>query len=332
VYRACVGDNPGEATQISSFSDGATAVDNIANPRLSPDGTKILFQYANAITGIDEIWVVNAAPGSSATALVTSATASAFHPDWGPDSDTFVYVQATGAVLPTNGVIYKDTVSAPGSPTTLRTPAANFSCYRPMFNYDGSKIAYWYQHTSTSDELRVMNADGTGDATVDTAVGNYDNNNPQTFGWARAANKLCYAAGTPAYVINSDGTGKTQLNTAGAASGAGMEVTHDCWAPDDSFVVVTSNLGNGFMDLIRCEVNGSNTTRLNTSHGAISQSWMRGAYIYNGRIWFIESANSVSGGMLSSTLLDGTDYRQDLDVLDAAVLWDIGGGSGFVWN
>lgn len=335
VYRVDANTTPGNAAQISNFSDGATVIENTHNARLSPDGTKILFQVLSASTGNEEIWLVSSTPGSTATQLVASGTDSCYHASWAPDSDTFVYCQAAGSGLPTGGAIYKDTVSSPGSPTTVRSASAGFSPYRPQFNYDGSKIAYWWQQNlGSSDELRCMNADGSGDASVDTGVGNYDNNNPQTFGWARAANKLCYDAGANAYVINSDGTGRTQINANGDAAAVALNITSDCWAMDDSFVVVTANLGNGYIDLVRAELDGSDTNSLNASHGAANQTWMRGAYVFNSRVWFIEEASGTSGGKISSTLQDGTDYRVHLNVNDGSVLEDIGasGGDGFVWN
>lgn len=335
VYRACTGDVAGDATQYSDFSDGDTVIGNIKNLRLSPDGTKILFQLLSEVTGLEEIWVVDNTPGSTGTQLLSDGTDSFFHPSWGTDSDTFVYAQAAGAGLPTGSVIKKDQVSAIGSPVTLRTPAAGFSCYRPQFNFDGTLVAYWYQKTAAGDdELRVMNDDGTGDALVETAVGNYDSNNPQQFGWALTQNKIAYddQAATKAYIINSDGTGKTDISANGVAVGGAFNITQDCWALGDAFVVATVNLGNGFIDLIRCETDGSDTTRLNTSHGAINQSWMRGAYIFEGRIWFIEAASGVSGGKISSVLPDGTDYQVFLDITADTILKEIGGGDGFVWN
>ncbi len=333
VYRACQGDAAGDATLYTDFADGDTVIGNIHNVRLSPDSTKILFQLLSETSGLEEIWVVDNTPGSTATQLLSDGSDSFYHPSWGTDSDTFVYVRGTGAGLPTGGAILKDQVSAIGSPTTLKTAAAGFSVYRPQFNFDGTLVAYWYQQTVGSDDLRVMNDDGTGDAAVDTGVGNYDNNNPQQFGWARGSNVIAYDAGANAYVINSDGTGRVTINANGVAAGGAFNVTSDCWAMDDSFVVVTCNLGNGFMDLIRAELDGSTTTRLNTSHGTPNQSWMRGAYIYNSRIWFLET---IGGGgeirKVSSTLEDGTGYRVDLDVSLGSTLVGFFGGDGFVWD
>jgi hypothetical protein len=332
VYRACTGDAAGDATQYSDFSDGDTVIGNIHNLRLSPDGTKILFQLLSEVTGLEEIWVVDNVAGSTATQLLDDGSDSFYHPSWASDSDTFVYVRGTGAGLPTGGVIFKDQVSAIGSPTTLKTAAAGFSVYRPQFNFDDSKVAYWHQQTVGSDDLRCMNADGTGDAAVDTGVGNYDNNNPQQFGWARGSNMICYDAGANAYVINSDGTGRVTINANGPAAGANFNITSDCWAMDDSFVVVTADLF-GDPELIRAELDGSNTSRLNVSHTMPDQSWMRGAFVYNSRVWFVVA---VGGGgevrKVASTLEDGTDYQVALDVSLDTVLAGFFGGDGFVWD
>jgi Tol biopolymer transport system component len=333
VYRACVGDTAGDATQYSDFADGDTVIGNIHNVRLSPDGATILFQLLSEVSGLEEIWVADNVPGSTPTQLLADGTDSFYHPSWAPDSDTFVYVQAAGAGLPTGGAVKKDAVSAIGSPATLKTAAAGFSVYRPQFNFDGTKVAYWYQqNVGSGDELRCMNDDGTGDAAVDTGVGNYDNNNPQQFGWARGSNMIAYDAGANAYVINSDGTGRVAINANGPAAGANFNITSDCWAMDDSFVVVTANLF-GSPELVRAELDGSSTSRLNTSHTMPNQTWMRGAFIYNSRVWFAET---IGGGgeirKVASTLEDGTDYRVDLDVSLDTVLAGFFGGDGFVWD
>lgn len=331
VYRACVGNAAGDATQISNFSDGATVIDSIYNPRLSPDGTKILFE-ALVAGGLTEIWVVSATPGSTATQLIADGSKRLFHPSWHPDSDQFVYVR-TQSSSTAGGQIEVDSVSAIGSPATIKAFSSGFSPYRPQFNHDGTLVAYLYtKDLGTPDDFRVMNANGTGDASLDaTNVGNYQSTNPQQFGWAHAANKLCYAGSSNAYIINSDGTGRTQINANGPAAGAAMRVTSDCWAPADAFVVVSADLGSGHR-AIRCETDGSTTSVLNASHGPDNQNWMRGVYIYNGRIWFIETADGASGGKISSILLDGTDYRVDLDVNPNTILDDIGGGEGFVFD
>lgn len=332
VYRACSNDADGDATQITDFADAGADADGIENPRLSPDGTKILFQRASTITGYTEIWVVDATPGSTATQLVAEAGRYLMHPSWAPDNDTFVYVRGSSGGATSGGQIEKDTVSSPGSPTTIKAASAGFSPYRPQFNFDGSRVAYlWNKDIGTPDELRCMDADGSNDATVDTGVP-WISNDPQQYGWARGSNQLCYSNNTNAYVINDDGTGKTQINANGDAAGVPLIVTADCWAPDDSHVVVTANLGNGYYDLIRAELDGSDTSRLNLSHGAANQTWMKGAYVYASRIWFIEVASSANGGKVASTLIDGTDYRVDLDVNADTILDWIGGGDGFVWN
>lgn len=333
VYVSVSTDPAGDATALSSFTDGATQVEGIHNARLSPDGTLVVFEYENTSTGLTELWVVAASPASTATQLLADATHSLVHPSWAPDSDTIVYVRGTGATLPINGTIETVSVSG-GSPTVVKASSAGFSPYRPQFNFDGSRIAYMYTKSGTPDDFRVMDADGSNDASLDNTVGNYDSNNPQSFGWARASNVLAYnngGGGTDAWYINDDGTGKTQLNTSGPAVGADPQLTTDCFAEDDSWILTTCNLGNGFMDLIRSDLDGS-STRLNINHGPINQAWFRGGYIYNGRIWFIESASSANGGKLSSVLPDGTDYRVDLDVNAGAALNWFFGGDGFVFN
>ncbi len=250
--------------------------------------------------------------------------------------DQFLYVAPTGGTL-NNGVIMLDSVSSPGSPTTLRTPTAGWSCFRPHFNYDGTRIAYIMdQIVGAGGDLRVMDDDGSNDALLDSPV-IIRLNQPTQHSWAWGSNQIVYEDGSlggNAYVIQDDGSGKTQVNANGPAAGGSARVSQFAWAPDDSFVVFTENLGNGFFDVLRGELDGSTTTRLNTSHGPINQTWFQAAIVFHNRIWFIEAANSVSQGWLSSFLMDGTDYVNNFDSTDGPgdLIEPFTGGDGFYFN
>lgn len=330
IYRACVGNDAGLASKITNLNDGGVTSDGMHNPVMSPNGTKILFELANTSTGYTEIWVVSRTPGSTPTQLVADASNYCLHPSWGADNDTFVYVKGAGGAL-TGGSILKDTVSSPGSPTTLKTASGGFSPYRPAFNFDGTRVAYlWDQDVGGTGHLRVMDADGTNDASLDTAV-KYRFQGPQ-FSWAHASNVLAYDDGDTSgagntYVINADGTGQVQINANGVAAGLTCRVSDRAWPPDDSYVVFSANLALGVgHNPIRAELDGSNTTDLDASHGAYAQDYFRHVLVADNRIWFIQS-NVVLG----SVALDGTDYRADLTI-DGAAMGSFANGDGWFYN
>lgn len=337
VWRACSDNAPGEMTQYTNFS-GFTDADQCSNPVLSPDGTKILFQPLSAVTGYDEVWVVDAVPGSTPTQLVADASNYVFHPAWGADSDTFVYVHGSGGST-ASGTIKKDTVSAIGSPVSLKAAAGGFSPYRPQFNFDGSRVAYiWDKDIGAGGDLRCMDADGTNDASLDNTIGGYFFNQPPQFSWANTQNLIAYVNISSApfglYVIDDAGAGKTQLNANGDAAGFTAVVSGLAWPADDSFVVFTSNIGTGFWDVFRAELDGSNTTQLGTLH-AQSQGWFEAALVFGGRIWLITDTDaSASKGVISSMLLDGTDERTDFDSSAGAgtAVSAFAGGDGWYVN
>lgn len=332
VYRTYVGAPDGSAKNISGFNDGALTSEGVHNPTISPDRSKILFEVDNASTGLNEIWVV-AAKGGTPTQLVGDGTNRAMHPSWGPDSDTFVYHLTNGSAT-SGGSILLDTVSNVGSPTTLKSASGGSSPYRPQINHDGTKVAYLFdKDVGSGAELRIVDPDGTNDTLLDT-ITNHRGQGPQ-FGWANSANKIAYDTGATGsngiYVINSDGTGKTQINANGDAAGAACRVSRMSWPPDDSYVVISANnaIITGQFQVCKAELDGSTTTGLNSSHGPSDNSanFWNEALVFEGRIWFIEQA--VTGGMVASFAMDGTGYRVDLDVTQDTLIDNFANGDGW---
>lgn len=314
VWESCDTDLPGIMTQITDYADGGTTLAQIFNPVLSPDGTKILFEGLSFTTAFSEIWVVDNVPGSTATQLISDPSNTIQFPSWGPDSDTFLYVHGVGAAT-VGGTVYKDQVSAIGSPVSLKASAGGFTPYRPQFSFDGTRVSYWWdEDAGAGGDLRVMDADGTNDSSLDSTA-RYRvalSEGPQ-LSWANSQNTLVYddgAGGSNAiYVINDDGTGQVQINANGDAAGAACLVSGLAWAPDDSYAIITANLGFGYRSIVRAELDGSTTTNLNASNGAVNTTRFRVALVYQSHIWFIEHTSASGGfGMVSRMALDGSNY------------------------
>ncbi len=334
VFRACTGDTPGLATQITNFSDGRIVNEDIANPVLSPDGRKILFEILSNSNDW-EVWVVNATPGSTPVQLVAVLDEHYYHPSWGVDSDTFLYVKGSENRFSEAMTIFKDTVSSPGSPVTVKTQATGFGRYlaRPRFNFDGTRIAYM-QFNGTSSTFRCMNADGTSDGSIAT-ITDYDFNDPPCFSWANTQNLLAWQDGsTGVWLANDTGGGLVDLNSNGVAAGLPGSISHLAWPADDSFVVWGAALAvePGLVSIIRSELDGSNTTELNALHGPSTGTWMRTPVVYQNRIWFIE----FEGGdnyVVGSVAMDGTDYQVALDItLGTPDMEPFASTWGIYWN
>lgn len=337
IWRACTDDAPGTMTEVA-FTDFAD-VDQNSNPRLSPNGRKIAFQALDAATNYYQIWVVNSAPGSTPVLLAATANQYLEHPAW-LDNNTVIFVAHTGGLF-TGGGIYS-VPAAGGTPTLLLAAAGGYTPKRPQANFDGSRIAYiWDQDAGTDCDLRVMDADGSNDASLDTTISGYLNSEPPQFSWALASDQLVYSNGVivgtrNVYVIQGDGTGKTQLNANGDAAGVSCDVSHLAWAPADAFVVVSGNrgIGNG-LEPIRCEVDGSTSVGLAASAtGPANRSYFRTVLVYASRIWWIRTTQSDGFGRVDSCALDGSDERTDfnstLGTGDQVV--PFGGGDGWYFN
>lgn len=328
IYRACTNNAAGTATQITDFTDGRVNPEDLKNPMLSPDGTKILFETLSS--GNDwEIWVVDNVPGSTATQLVAVNDEHYYHPSWAPDSNTFVYVKGTEPRVGGAFTIFKDTVSAIGTPDTLVTQGSTVSGYlaRPRFNFDGTRIAYMRNNGSGTKDLRCMDDDGTNNGQVKT-ISDYDFNDPPSFGWANTQNMIAWQnGGSEVWIGDDTGGSQVQINTAGAAAGIPGSISNYCWPSDDSFVVFAAQTGTiaGSLCVIRAELDGSNTTELSNTNGPPNLTYLKTPIIWQGKIWFFEfGGGTISANYLSYMELDGTGYQNFLDVSAASALEPFG--------
>lgn len=331
VWRAKTTDPPKTAV---AYTDLVFAVaEGCSNPVLSPDRTKILFQTLSGSSGFYEIWVVDNVPGSTPTLLLADPANYWFSPFWHPDSDRFVCVHGDAGDFA--GDLVLTSVSAPGTQTVLKTQDGTDQPLRPQISPDGAKVAYWWdQITGTGLELRVMDIDGSDDTLLHAAAtGSYRFMGPQ-FGWSHDSQLIAFDDGVTSgpgpglFVIAPDGTGEVQINSTGVAAGTGR-ISHLCFPPDDSYVVFASNLGSGYAEAIRAELDGSDTVSLNGTVGARGTlSVFYNHLVFEGRIWFIESDLET----VSYMALDGSGYTQALDIDDESLMFALGGGDGFYFN
>jgi len=279
-------------------------------------------------TNLGALYVVANAPGSTAVLLEDDPATWISHPMWSPDSSTIVFNRG-GAP----GNVYGGTVetipAAGGTPTVLHTPSGSNLAYRPSYSFDGSRIAFMLGIPLAADELWIMDADGSNAGSVDTITA-YRLDGSQ-HAWANTQDVLAYengAGAARAYVINGDGTGKTEI-TADETSLTALRLGKFAWLPDDSGVIVVSDQGDGYFALYNLDPSGGTDTRINFTNGSANQAWMRQPMVFERRVWFIEVASGASGGKIGSTALDGSDYVEELDVNDDTLLDDFSGGTGF---
>jgi hypothetical protein len=332
IYRSCVGDTAGAATLYTDFTAAGGLADDTFNPVISPDGTSILFNVRSPATGYFEIWVVDNQPGSTPTLVLDDVNTYLTAPAWHPDSDQFTYWRGSGAGAFSGGTIEKSSVSDPGTVVVLKSSSGTQSPMRPQFNFDGSRIAYMYDNNiGTGGELRVMDDDGTNDISLDTGV-RYLAQGPQ-FSWANTMNVIAYDDGqsgtNAAYVINDDATGKTQINANGVGAGAGARVSDRAWPVGDGYVVYSGFLGlvAGLENPVRAELDGSNTTTLNASHGPWNQDYFNKVIVADNHLWWIED-----GFKLAGCSIDGSNYVLYLTMDGGAMNAPFGSGTGWFYQ
>ena len=151
-------DGDEEVYVMNSDGSGQTNLTNNAafdsTPAFSPDGSKIAFQSNRG--GSYAVWAMNA--NGSAPVNLTGGVFDV-QPDFSPDGSKIVFVSARDAG---QWEIY--VMNANGSGQTRLTNNA-FTDGHPVFSPDGTKIAF-DRFLSSSQEIWVMNADGTSPVNV----------------------------------------------------------------------------------------------------------------------------------------------------------------------
>jgi dipeptidyl aminopeptidase/acylaminoacyl peptidase len=177
-------------------------------PAWSPDSTKIVFSHEYCPVNPDEcqsyLYVMNS-DGSGVTQLPCSLCLD-YDPSWSPDGSWIAFwglSEDTGQ--------YGISKVRPDGTGRTEVFAGNGSASDPDWSPDGSKLMFKYSTT----QLGIVNSDGSGFTTIDLAPGY-----PYWPTWSPDGRKIAFleldASGTQGHVdvINSDGTGKTQLASA----------------------------------------------------------------------------------------------------------------------
>lgn len=195
---------------VTMDADGSNQVaisaDDMASmtPSWSPDGNKIAFAQAPADYSTPfRLYTAN--PDGTDLTPLTDGTRYSTSPSWKPDGSKLTYNCDGDQICAIN----RDGTNE----VQLTSSGTPLSRNSPSFSPDGSKIAYINIATGYVQTIRVMNADGSNEQTVNTSGTSNDN-----VSWSPDGTKLLFdnydtiQGVTRVYYINLDGTGETAVS------------------------------------------------------------------------------------------------------------------------
>ena len=225
------------------------------------DGERIAYDFDG------DVWVANI-DGSDPVNVSNTIGFTEGRPSLSSDGARIVYQRDEGSLLDVF------VMNVDGSGTTNLTPGTDASNDgEPEWSPDGTRIVFGSDRTGDVD-LYTMASDGS------DVVKLTDGSNNRTARWSPDGQRIVFtrfldpsAGGTDfeLFVINSDGTGLTQITSNGA-----FRTTDADWSPDGQWMVLATQdlTGLGFYDLYVMRSDGTDIVRLTTNEGGASPRWL----------------------------------------------------------
>ncbi len=234
------------------------SIANDSSPKVSPDGTKILFLSDRV--GTLELYVMNL-DGSGLKGVTNNAMRNTA-PVWSPDGAHIAFGVEKVPLRESDIWVMK----ADGSKPVNLTKSHGYNV-RPAFSPDGTRIAFSSNRGNSYKynlDIWVMNADGSNPHRL-TDYAEYDADPT----WSPDGKRIAFTRATPdknfdIVVINADGTNPINLtNTAQFDEGA------PAWSPDGRRIAFASNRGsqNSNSNIWVMDADGSNPKMVTTAVG-----------------------------------------------------------------
>ena len=288
VLTTTIGQDPTPISTPVSTATGSFA----QNPVLAPDNSLIAWVQSDIRTiapdGTGEQSIYNSGLPNWLGSVPNFV-------QWSPDSTKLIFGLVGGTsiyTIPAGG----------GAITTVYTdPSARETQY-PIYNHDGTRIAFNVRLSASSHGIWVMDADGTNATQLTSSSAGWIQtwDVPVYTTWMYGLNRLTWNAGTNLAagavwkVMNDDGTNIVTLDSGNTR----YSVPYRGWLPDDSGYIVPRQTG---AQVDKVAVGGTGATALFTP----SVTYNQGTFIFANRVYF-ESGNDIY-----SALLDGTDERNE---------------------
>ena len=251
-FRTALGDDLQESSLLGN------------SPSVTTDGARIAYDFGG------DVRVANI-DGSGAINLTNSVGPVEERPSWSPDGTRVVYHRRE---------LGEDTfdlfvINEDGTGVTNLTPGTpDSSDGEAEWSPDGTKIVFASDRTGAGD-LYTMAPDGSGlfplttDGSGDT--GARWSPDGQQIVFTRFLDPAAGGSDFELFLINSDGTGLTQLTDNPA-----FRTTDADWSPDGQWMVIASELMilNGTYDLYAMRPDGTDIVQLSFTEGARFPQWL----------------------------------------------------------
>lgn len=291
IYRVTL--NPGEdPTQVTSQT---TTYDS--DPDVSPDYSKVAFLRDDG-GGTLTLRVCNA--NGSGDIELDSGNCRA--PMWHPDGSVILYRIGTQVFTIQPDGSNKTDVSPDDAPVSF------VGLVHPTWNRDGSFYAFHYDLASglVADELWVCEADGTNAVKLSDAT--FGGLGGLGISWMKGADTMAFieriSGNNHVSIINSDGTGKTQLTN----SSISPAMSKYAWASDDSVLIVPQADASPWTIYSVSAGGGQAALSPTLNAGANVEEGI--ARVFDDRIYVVRD-NTWD---LVSTAIDGSDLRVEDDI------------------
>jgi Tol biopolymer transport system component len=190
----------------------------------SPDGTTIAFTVDASALGEGccpvDLWLARA-DGGGTRMLVADGSS----PSWSPDGLRIAFTSSRDG----NDEIY--VINSDGSGLKRLTERPGFRDLAPRWSPDGTTLVFETQVISTSFEIAIMDADGTG--LMNLTGGRASEGSPV---WLGNGAKIGFEADGQIGLMNPDGSGRTIVTDV-----EGMHFNQVAWSPDGSQVAFVKN-------------------------------------------------------------------------------------------
>jgi len=153
-------------------------------PRISPDGTRVLFERLSFEGGDQQnvLWVRDLASGEERA--ITAAGNAVEHANWSPDGEWIIYDVASWMTdsVP-NDRLERIAADGTGEPVVLLEGTPTQAAFKPWYSPDGSRILFGCLGQGGDDAACLMDADGSTLAILIDEPGVHENH----FSWGVAA-------------------------------------------------------------------------------------------------------------------------------------------------